>query len=207
MNKIKFIVYLISTTWGLTNVFPQASYIDSILFKKLNNYRIENGIEPLIWSEDCYIVASHHAKYLIDECSDSINIKKSCIITHYEFNNDKYSTLYKRWQNLINKKINAISEITNIVFNFGCYDEKTNMFTACKYNEDISKKTLDLLAEKMIESYKKSESHNKAMLRKEVTHAAFRCEMYRFHDESIFAPGYHSIVAYSVCVFVNYDTK
>ena len=45
--------------------------LDLLLFSRVNEYRIENKIEPLIWDSSVYKMTEHHTRYLLAYVDDN----------------------------------------------------------------------------------------------------------------------------------------
>ena len=63
-NSMKKLITLLSLILTL-NSYGQ-DVLDSLVFERINDYRIENGVQPLILDTSIYKAAYHHAKYLHD---------------------------------------------------------------------------------------------------------------------------------------------
>ena len=66
------------------NLFSQTKY-DSLLFEKINEYRVSKGLNELIWDNDLFKASEHHSNYLV-------NLNKIPNDTVYE-NNDMWILL------------------------------------------------------------------------------------------------------------------
>ena len=105
MKYVIIIIFLFSSL----KVVSQTS-LDSLLFEKINNYRITNGLNEIFWDSNVYNASNHHSKYLKILNADSLKT----IISHSEkidVNNfDELLSVYDRFDKYIGKKYKYISE-------------------------------------------------------------------------------------------------
>jgi uncharacterized protein YkwD len=118
--------------------------LDSILFNKINEYRVSNGVGKIIWSNDVFNMSNHHTSYL-----NLLNSDSTKTIAGHEENIDLESfeecTFQDRFKRYINDKPHSISENVASI--------------------ELKKKHTDAeLAEMIFKQWKESPPHNETML-------------------------------------------
>jgi uncharacterized protein YkwD len=132
--------------------------LDSLVFKKINEYRVSNHVSPLIWDESLWSAANNHSTYLVE--LNKLD-KDTFTITHFQ-NNDSFKTPDKRASFFLKREIH-VSECTNMCgFGFGKYA------------------TLEYAANAVLDTWKKSKKHNAALLSKKITKGTISCSKSNF---------------------------
>lgn len=89
--------------------------LEKIIFDKVNQYRVSQGLEPVVWDDKVYDAAHHHALYISERGID---------VSHYELRDKENFMELERAQDRIkyyyNERAWGIECITNI--NFVWYD-------------------------------------------------------------------------------------
>lgn len=131
-----FLVFISILTFGQTK-------IDTVVFNKVNEYRVSKNIEPLKWDTTCFKAAEIHTKYLI----------KTGKVGHTE---DSLKDPEDRIR-VFNKKtrFKTICEVA----------VSTKPINIKDTDVDIIEK----LATAVVNGWKESDSHNKILLNKGVT--------------------------------------
>jgi len=130
--KTLFIIILSLFT---TQLVSQTN-LDSLLFNKVNDYRILNGLDKIMWDNDIYKAANHHSTYLTLLNSSP----EKAIISHIEkidFNDfEELYGLYERYGKYVSRQTKYIAEnVTGTkVFEKNFYsDEKIADITFSKW--------------------------------------------------------------------------
>jgi hypothetical protein len=107
-------------------VFSQTK-LDSILFEKINEYRIYNNVNPISWNYSTYRAADHHVNYMISNKRYSYYEDTIINGTSLEDSNDRL------WYYMGHKKYYSVECIARHIKNFKSkeildsnYDEITN---------------------------------------------------------------------------------
>lgn len=79
----------------VNNIFSQTE-LDYTILKKLNEYRKENGLNTLVWSDKAFKASEHHSKYMdekreLTHNEDSPTPTIKCRTTHYGITNNVIS--------------------------------------------------------------------------------------------------------------------
>ena len=132
--------------------------LDSLVFKKINEYRVSNHVNPLVWDETLYPAANFHSTYLVE--LNKLD-KDTFTVTHFQ-NNDKFKTPNQRASYFLKRDV-KVSECTNMCgFGFGKWA------------------TLEYAANSVLDTWKKSPKHNAAILSKNITKGAISCSKANF---------------------------
>ena len=114
--------------------------LEKLIFGKVNQFRVSEGLLAVKWNDKVYDAAYHHAYYLSD---------RDITLSHYEVEDRENFVEMERAQDRIkhyyNKNSWGIECLTSINF--------------VKYGGDLEK-----LAQKVVNSWIKSPSHRKGML-------------------------------------------
>lgn len=124
----------------------EESKISTILFNKINEYRISKGLKPLQYDTIAVKESKHHSEYV------RILVDKSGRISHYE-DSTKFSTPDNRYKFYGGYKYKSTCEV--IAFG-GCNAKETD---SLKYEK---------LAKTILELWKNSAPHNKILLKTDV---------------------------------------
>ena len=157
MKKLIMILFL---TFIWFNLFSQTKY-DSLLFEKINEYRVSNGLNELIWNEEVYNMSVHHSTYLSLQTDSIIDDKDSIIAYagHKENQKDNFlqlKTLKDRFNKYVKNKNDIMCWGEN--FYFGTYD--TNI------------RDMFYIIEKIMDGWKTSRGHNEFLLDKNIIYGA-----------------------------------
>ncbi|MDG1476655.1 MAG: CAP domain-containing protein [Vicingaceae bacterium] len=134
-----------------STLFAQTS-IDSSLFRLINEYRQQNSIKELTWSDNLFRMAEHHSRYLILLNYDSLKTT----VSHFE-----------------RLDLEDFVEIDNPVDRFQHYENSS----ADAWGETVSgvAKISNYMAsdlpEAILDGWKKSPKHNKIVLKKDFQYA------------------------------------
>lgn len=128
----------------MLNVYSQTS-LDYKVFEKINEYRVENGLNELIWCEKTFLSVEVHTKYMIVEGR----------LSHTE--NSTTPKFTDRLMVFVDNDYILGNENVSMVSINGIED------------------SIDDIAEKIVNSWKVSKGHNKAMLNKKSNVGAVNC--------------------------------
>ena len=126
------------------NVYAQTD-LESLLFKKINDYRVEKGLNRLKWDEGTYKSTQIHTKYMV----------KNKTLCHTE--NSETPDFTDRIRLFSDKK-----------WSYGI--ENVNMVSTNHTDNSI-----DEISDEILLSWKNSKPHNKAMLGLGLTEGAVSC--------------------------------
>jgi len=89
-------IFLHLTFFLLTNNIFSQTQLDYTILKKLNEYRKENGLNTLVWSDKAFKASEHHSKYMdekreLTHNEDSPTPTIKCRTTHYGITNNVIS--------------------------------------------------------------------------------------------------------------------
>jgi len=127
--------------------------LDSMLFNKINEYRISNGLNEIAWDSKIFKVSNHHSTYLSILNSDSLKT----IITHTEDANVK-----------------GFDELKEFYDRFEKYAPRKGAYTAENVTGTLKKKnfpTEDLI-DIIFDKWKMSKKHNAIMLNPKLKYGA-----------------------------------
>jgi len=141
MKKILVIAFIVSNSIS----FAQTK-LDSVLLNKINNYRNSKGLNALIWNDSLYLVADNQSQYmsLTNEVLHTQQLYDSSILKSFI----PQPVFLKRFQKFINRNVPRIVG-ENLVSH------------SVLFNADIN---VDSLAEKLLETWINSPSHNELLL-------------------------------------------
>jgi uncharacterized protein YkwD len=129
--------------------------IEQLVFKKINDYLVKNGLKANVWCPESYKAAYHHSYYLSDP-----NVS----ISHFESEDvqgvDEINTH--------NDRICSFLKSPGVV-------SVENIMTTQASNAWINIKDCDgkkLISDNIFRAWYESESHNKAMLNSSMTHGS-----------------------------------
>ena len=160
---MKILITILFCIFNLVYSYSQTS-LDSLLFQKINEYRLSKGLDILIWDNNVYKMSNHHSTYLSLFTDSIIKIKgektKTGIFGHSE-----------------NKKIDGIEQLPNVM-------DRINKFISTKINKKITGgenclltsyykyENVDDIINKFITLWKGSKLHNDFLLNKEIKYGA-----------------------------------
>lgn len=148
---MKTIIYIILFIINL-NLSAQTK-LDSMLFNKINEYRVSNGVNEIAWDTNIFKAANHHSTYLKLLNYDSLKTT----ITHTE-----------------NVDVDGFDELLEFFDRFDKYTDKRNIFIAENITGTLRKKTFEVekIVDIIINNWKNSIEHNKIMLSKDAKYGA-----------------------------------
>lgn len=158
MRKIIIILLLLINICGITQ-----TRLDTLIFNKINEYRLSKCLKELKWDIVAYKSSEHHTKYLVDKDfysgkkffeaakylptgTDTIFLKQNVTYPHRE-DDVRFSTFGKRYEYYGGKCVYGGEVIGG------------NM--ACCKEDDLLKD--DKLAKEVINGWKNSPAHNKIL--------------------------------------------
>lgn len=135
------LIYLSSIFVAITcNGQERVPELEKLIFDKVNEFRVSEGLLAVKWDDKVYDAAYHHAYYLSD---------RDITLSHYEVEDRENFVEMERAQDRIkhyyNKNSWGVECLTSINF--------------VKYGNDLEK-----LAQRVVNSWIKSPSHRKGML-------------------------------------------
>jgi len=145
MKNLFTILFLFLTC----SVFAQ-SKVDSLVFVKVNEYRLSLGLNKVEFDSVCYKAAKNQATYLASEK----------MVGH---NQDVkgYENVFNRLNNFGNYNFNKAGEVCNFIpFNIISSDSLS----------------LNKLADKIVEAWKNSPDHNNVLIDPKFKYAGFFCK-------------------------------
>jgi uncharacterized protein YkwD len=129
--------------------------IEQLVFKKINDYRVKNGLKAIIWCPESYKAAYHHSYYLSDP---------NITLSHFESEDatgiDEINTHNDRICYFLNSP--------------GVYSVE-NVITTQASNAWINRKDCDgkkLISDCIFKGWYESQGHNQAMLNPSMTHGS-----------------------------------
>lgn len=148
MKRIIYIILLLISI----NLNAQTK-LDSMLFNKINEYRVSNGVNIIEWDTNIFKAANHHSTYLKLLNYDSVKTT----FTHTE-----------------NVNVDDFDELLEFFDRFDKYTDKRNVFTAENVGGAIRKKTfpVEKIVDIIFNGWKNSIEHNKTMLNKGIKYGA-----------------------------------
>lgn len=125
--------------------FSAQTNLDSMLFNKVNEYRLSNGLDKIVWDDNIYKAANHHSTYLKLLNYDSLKT----VITHTE-----------------DVDVKDFEELLNSSDRFKKYTDKINVFTAENVTGTLNVKTFEVekIIDIIFDKWKSSSKHNAIML-------------------------------------------
>ncbi|MBI4930016.1 MAG: CAP domain-containing protein [Bacteroidetes bacterium] len=131
----------------LTSLFVAAqTKLDSLVFQKINEYRIAKGLNALVWSSSLYKAAQHHSEYLVKLNRQlKSDVTLNFIIGHFE-----------------NQKVDGILSMS--------FEERINKFyrnsnaSECVAFFGMLKNNFEKGANSIIYIWKRSPQHNAILL-------------------------------------------
>jgi uncharacterized protein YkwD len=135
--------------------FVALTEVEQLVFKKINDYRVKNGLKSIIWCPNSYKSAYHHSYYLSDP-----NVE----ISHFEPEDvegiDEINTHNDRICGVLNSP--GVVSVENVM-TVQASDRWLN-----RKDCDGKKTTSDFI----FKAWYESDSHNKAMLNPSMTHGS-----------------------------------
>jgi len=91
----KLITLLLLT---LTIVSYGQTKLDSLIFEKVNNYRVENGLSPWVWENKVFLIAEKHNTYQL-KISDISHKESQDVENHEEINSlaSRFDSVFTNW--------------------------------------------------------------------------------------------------------------
>jgi uncharacterized protein YkwD len=136
--------YLIILSLIISSVFAQTK-LDTIVFKKVNEYRKSIGVSPVEWNVICYKASEHHSKHLIRK---NLSVFPSLFCGHSE---DTLKNPSDRLDKYYNKKTDGgLGEVCQSFGHNIRHKDSTSYY--------------EILAEKIVTNWKNSKDHNKILI-------------------------------------------
>lgn len=146
-NKLILVFsFILSMSYG-------QSKLDSLVFDKINQYRLSKHIEPIIWDSDIWKASNHHALYLEKLNKKEIAAKSS----HYE--------------NIDLDDIKTFRTPDDRISFYTKFKRGSECVTAVWIN-NVKNNALNRLADEILDSWKKSPPHNKGILDKNLKYGS-----------------------------------
>jgi len=125
--------------------FSAQTKLDSMLFNKVNEYRLSNGLDKIVWDDNIYKASNHHSTYLKLLNYDSLKTT----ITHSE-----------------NVDVKDFEELIEFYDRFDKYAPRKNVYTAENVTGTLKKKNflIENLVDIIFDKWKTSSKHNAIML-------------------------------------------
>ena len=72
--------------------------LDSLIFEKVNNYRVENGLSPWVWENKVFLIAEKHNTYQL-KISDISHKESQDVENHEEINSlaSRFDSVFTNW--------------------------------------------------------------------------------------------------------------
>jgi hypothetical protein len=141
--------------------------LDSLVFERINEYRIESGVPALMWGSDMYKVSNHHALYLLNMISPLVGKPEILKILKYLWSSGDNGEL--RWHledTIVGNFVDTLKTVDDRILKFTTsFSEDSvklsneNVLENAHVGIDLEKGAIDI-----VNFWIKSKDHNENLL-------------------------------------------